>query len=169
MPRGTRKKDGAICHHAFAGFIWLRVGPQRRHPPMALRPHSQIYVEAELSLDHEDVVRIARCPEIDYLLVGFARPPLEERRGIGTDGITELPTVAIDYLADFFADNVWRRGLGQRLCEQSPLTPGMRVRTVGGYRRCLGEYRRGNDTGFDNGNAHVERLHFLREALAQGL
>jgi hypothetical protein len=30
------------------------------------------------------------------------------------------------------------------------LTPVMRVRTAVGYRRCLGEYRRGNDTGFDN-------------------
>jgi hypothetical protein len=45
----------------------------------------------------------------------------------------------------------------------------MRVRTAVGYRRCLGEYRRGNDTRFDNGNPHVEPLHFLREALAQGL
>ena len=41
----------------------------------ALRPHSQIYVEAELSLGHEDVVRIAHRSEIDHLFVGLARAP----------------------------------------------------------------------------------------------
>jgi hypothetical protein len=86
---------------------------------MALRLHSQIYVEAELSLDHLDVVRIARRPDANHLLVGLARPPLEERCGIGTDGITELPAVVVDNLADFVADNVGRRRLRQRLREQT--------------------------------------------------
>jgi hypothetical protein len=37
---------------------------------------SQIYVEAELSLGHEDEIRIARCSEIDHLFVSLARPPI---------------------------------------------------------------------------------------------
>lgn len=50
-------------------------GHSRLQNSMVLRPHSQTYVEAELSLGHQDEVSIARCSETDHLFVGLARAP----------------------------------------------------------------------------------------------
>src|SRR6266487_4694157 len=131
--------------------------------------NSSVYVEAELILGQQFEFLVARSAKVDYFLVGLARPPFEKRYRVRTDGITELPAVAVDNLADFFSDNVGRCWVGQRLGEQSPLTPSMRIRSIVGYRLCLGEYRRGDHAGFNDGNPHIESLHFLREALAQCL
>src|ERR1700719_1250530 len=69
---------------------------------------SNIQVEAELSLCDQFVLLVGGAAELNDLFVCFARSPLKERLCIRTDGITELPTVAVDDLAYLLSYHVRR-------------------------------------------------------------
>jgi hypothetical protein len=131
--------------------------------------HSKSYVQAELSFDHQFVFIVADATKDDHFFICLARSPLEERHRVRTDRITKLPAIAVYDLAYLFSDHVRRSWLGQRRSEQSPLTAGMRVRTVIGRWLCFGENRRSDYSRFYDRYTDIERLHFLREALAQCL